>query len=460
MHAILLTLLATITLLIPLVGHGGQIGPRLEIVRGPYLQRVTPSEAVVRWRTDRPSGTWLALGPLPDELWTVISDPSPVLDHRVAVQDLEAAHRYYYAVGEPGLVLTGGDQEHVIRTPPEGGGASPTRVWVLGDSGTADHRARAVRDGYRMALGGAATDVWVMVGDNAYPDGTEAEYQAAVFEVYPEFLMNTALWPALGNHDARSSDSASQTGPFFDLFDLPDTAQAGGAPSGTEAYYSFDHGDVHFVCLDTAGSSLAAAGTMLQWLGADLAANRRHWSIVYFHHPPYTKGSHDSDDPAEPKLFDVRQVVVPMLERFGADLVLSGHSHSYERSFLLDGHYGTSDTLEPGTMILDEGDGRPDGTGAYVKNAHPRSGTVYVVAGSSGKTGSGTFDHPAMYAGISELGSVALEVAGERLDAWMIDTSGSALDWFTLVKPHPLFVDGFESGTASAWSGPSPRPSR
>ncbi len=64
---------------------------------------------------------------------------------------------------------------------------------------------------------------------------------------------------------------------------------------------------------------------MCNWLRADLAATAQEWIIAYWHHPPYTKGSHDSD--AEGDLVEVRENIVPILEDFGVDLVLCGHSH-------------------------------------------------------------------------------------------------------------------------------------
>src|SRR5687767_14015961 len=112
--------------------------------------------------------------------------------------------------------------------------------------------------------------------------------------------------------------------------------------------------------------------------------------IAYWHHPPYSKGSHDSDNTNghDPELVEMREQALPILEAHGVDLVLSGHSHSYERSYFLRGHYGHSTTFDP-TMKLDNGDGRSDGTGTYNKTARARGGNdgaVYVVAGSSGPT--------------------------------------------------------------------------
>ena len=84
---------------------------------------------------------------------------------------------------------------------------------------------------------------------------------------------------------------------------------------------------------------------MLTWLEADLAANTNEWLIAFWHHPPYSKGSHDSD--WEMELIQMRENALPLLESYGVDLVLSGHSHCYERSYFLDGHYGRSSALRP-----------------------------------------------------------------------------------------------------------------
>lgn len=426
------------------------------LTRGPYLQLATTTGAWIHWSTSDPAASWILYGDAPDQLTQTVSDLVPKTVHGLRIQGLQANTRTYYAVGTSATtLLAGGDPEHFLATAPSPGAAVPTRIWVVGDSGTADANAAAVRDGYLLHTGSRPTDVWLMLGDNAYYSGTEPEYQAAVFDMYPGLLRQSFLWPTYGNHDAVSADADLQTGPYFDLFHLPTAGQAGGLASGTEAYYSFDHGDVHFICLDSSESARSAESAMMQWLAADLALTTRTWIVAYFHHPPYSKGSHDSDLPDESggRLFDMREIAVPILENGGVDLVLCGHSHAYERSFLLDGHYGPSDTLLP-EMILDGGDGRPAGTGAYGKAGLPHQGTVYVVAGSSGWTSGGSLDHPVMSSSLNELGSLVLDIDKERLDAAFIDTNGAPLDTFTLIKT--LFHDDFESGDLSAWSSASP----
>jgi hypothetical protein len=273
-----------------------------------------------------------------------------------------------------------------------------------------------------------------MLGDNAYPWGTDIEYQAAVFEMYPTMLRKSALWPTFGNHDAISADSSTQSGPYYEIFSMPTQAEAGGMPSGTKAYYSFDYANLHFICLDSQGSSRLTTGAMMTWLRADLASTAQRWIIAFWHHPPYSKGSHDSD--IESRLVEMRQNALPILEAGGVDLVLTGHSHSYERSFLLDGHYGLSITLTA-RMIRDSGDGRVGGTGPYRKPTSgpaPHEGAVYAVAGSSGQTSGGLLNHPAMFISLNRLGSMVLDVSGNRLDALFLRENGAIDDRFTVIK--------------------------
>jgi len=156
--------------------------------------------------------------------------------------------------------------------------------------------------------------------------------------------------------------------------------------------------------------------------------------MAFWHHPPYSKGSHNSD--TENQLVEMRQNALPLLENGGADLVLTGHSHSYERTFLLDGHYGTSGTLTS-NMILNNGSGRADGDGGYTKpTLGPAShqGAVYVVAGSSGQISGGPLNHPAMYLSLNVLGSVVLDVDNNRVDATFLDQLGNRRDYFTIIK--------------------------
>jgi len=443
--------------------------------RGPYIQSAAPTSIILRWRTSGLQNSLVEYGPAHDQLTSSQSDPNPRTDHEVLLSDLQPGTTYYYRVGSSTSPFAGGTVDHYFVTPPSAGTRTPVRIWALGDSGTANASAAAVRNAY-LALDDVRTDVWLMLGDNAYPDGTDSQYQAAVFDMYPQFLRNTPLWPTLGNHDAASAFSSSLTGPYYDMFTLPDAAEAGGLSSGTEAYYSFDHGNVHFICLNSEDVSRAPGGAMLTWLQNDLMATAQDWVIVYWHTPPYSKGSHDSDNASDSggRLVQMRTNVVPILEAHGVDLVLGGHSHSYERSYLLDGHYGFSNTLTGPNLLAGTDDGRLDGDGAYQKatgGPAPHEGAVYVVAGTSGQASGGSLNHPAMFISLNILGSLVLDVNGDRLDGRFLTSQGVISDHFTMIKdtatppvaafsvsttagPAPLsvdFTDASSTNTAS-WS--------
>jgi hypothetical protein len=408
-------------------------GTTSALPRGPYLQSATPSSIVVRWRTDQAVDSRVIFGTDQLQLTSQQSDPTSTTEHVISLSGLDPDTKYYYAVGTSTEVLAGGDAEHFFVTSPIPGAPKPTRIWILGDSGTGNANSMAVRDAYYEFSADRHTDLWLMLGDNAYPYGTDTDYQAAVFDVYPEMLRSSSLWPTLGNHDGMSADSDTQSGVYYSIFTLPTQGEAGGVPSGTEAYYSFDFSNIHFVVLDSHQTNRSLSAPMLIWLNQDLASTTQDWVVAYWHHPPYSKGSHDSDN--EWQLIEMRENALPILENHGVDLVLTGHSHSYERSFLIDGHYGDSDTFEY-SMIVDGGDGREGSGGAYEKptTAGSHSGAVYTVAGSSGKTSGGPLDHPVMLESLNVLGSVVLDVTAGRLDAAFIDDQGALRDHFSIDK--------------------------
>jgi hypothetical protein len=170
---------------------------------------------------------------------------------------------------------------------------------------------------------------------------------------------------------------------------------------------------------------------MHTWLAADLASTNQDWIVAFWHHPPYTKGSHDSD--TESKLIDMRTNFLPLLEAGGVDLVLSGHSHSFERSFLIDGHYLLS-TAFVDSRKKDPGDGQPGGSGAYKKAFGSHNGTVYCVAGSSGKTTNAPIDHPVMAYSEVTLGSLVIDVNALSMHVQFLGATGVVKDHFTIVK--------------------------
>jgi hypothetical protein len=280
---------------------------------------------------------------------------------------------------------------------------------------------------------GRPLDFWIHVGDMAYGTGRDVEFQSRFFESYQTTLRNSVCWPAMGNHEGHTSKGSTGIGPYYDAYWVPTRAESGGLASGTEAYYSFDHGNIHFICLDSHDLDRKPSGSMAKWLKADLEKAKAEWLIAFWHHPPYTKGSHDSDKEAD--LIEVRHHLLPILESGGVDLVLTGHSHIYERSMLLDGAYSTNATVAE-NFILDDGDGDPRGDGAYLKGAglRPHEGVVQVVAGHSGASLGRVGTSPVMRRTLVEHGSVLVDVEGDTLVGRMINREGVERDRFSLVK--------------------------
>jgi hypothetical protein len=411
-----------------------------ELTRGPYLQNATPLSVTIKWRTDEAIESIVRYGTNLAELSDVRGNLISTTNHEVQVSGLLPDQRYFYSIGRFSEVLAGGDENHFFVTPPVPGTKKPTRIWAIGDCGTASiglPGSRMVRDGYLGYAGTNHADVWLMLGDNAYGSGYDFQYQVAVFDTYPTLLRNTFLWSTLGNHETYGPDQEGRIA-YHDIFTLPANAESGGVISGTENYYSFDYANIHFVCLDSELSAREPDSPMAQWLHADLAANTNEWVIAFWHSPPYTKGSHDSDDMLDNagNMTFMRTNFVSILESYGVDLVLCGHSHNYERSFLINGHYGFSQSLMP-EMIKDAGSGRPEDTGAYLKPAglDGNEGAVYVVAGSSGyATFARAIPHPAMFVTLVRLGSMVIDISDNRLDAKFLRETGAIDDHFTIIK--------------------------
>ena len=409
--------------------------------RGPYLQNGSTTSVTVRWRTDVNTESVVRYGTSVGNLSQTIESLAKTKEHEVRLSGLQPNTRYYYAVGDADQTLESGEDCFFITAPT---GAKPTRVWLLGDPGTGTAEQKQVRDAYYKFTGSRHTDLWLMNGDNAMNNGNDFEFSAKLFAIYPDMLKKSVLWTAFGNHEGGASNAATQKGPYFVQHTYPTKGEAGGVASGTESYYSFDYGNIHFVILEVFQSDRSIGSPQIEWLKKDLAANKKDWTVAVVHYPPYTRGEEHSD-----KVINMRQVrenMNPILEANGVDLVISGHAHVYQRSHFVNGHYGKSDTFDKNTMIVQKGNGRIGGDGAYLKDMSDKafSGTVYVVAGASGKVGGNAPNHPIMHTSMAVMGSLVMDFNGGQLDVTYLDKNGSKRDTFTIkkvnggvVKPEP-----------------------
>lgn len=440
------------------------LGKSQELLRGPYLQKLTSSSINVKWRTDVAATSKVYYGTNPNDLSLSVSLTDVVTtDHDVAITGLEPFTKYFYKIESNGAALNSGPvTEQYFTTAPVSGTVQPIRVWATGDFGKGNTGERDVRDSYLQYSQGTHTDVWLWNGDNAYQSGTDAEYQQNVFDStygYANVFKHLPFYPCPGNHDYLSvcglpcgTDPHQHTGPYYDIVTVPTNGEAGGVPSGLENYYSFNYGNAHFISLnselgsqnsnyDWNGVYNAANATnspMMQWLRQDLEQNTLPWVIVYWHQCPYTKGSHSSDDFWEIFMKAMRQNIVPVLESYGVDLVVNGHSHVYERSYLIKGHYGTSSTFDASQMTINGSSGNEALGEAYVKDS---LGTVYVVSGNAGSDDDATnFPYPCMYfsdGGSGVYGSFVIDILDNKLTGKYLTSTGQIKDQFTIVKGEP-----------------------
>lgn len=430
--------------------HSGKPLPNL--VRGPYLQVPTSNSMVIRWRTDTWARSRVRYGTSIENLDLISDEPSLVLEHEVKLSNLKPRTKYYYSIGGIKDTLQG-NQDNYFVTLPLVGEENLYRVGVFGDCGNGSTRQRKVRDEIVKYLGGNYMDAWILLGDNAYEDGEDAQYQINYFDIYKDNLLKKyPLFPAPGNHDYRdvefSQAEAQKTHEvaYYQNFTMPTNGEAGGVPSNTQSYYSFDIGNIHFLSLDSYGmeeNSLRMYDTLspqVEWVKKDLAANtNKGWVVAYWHHPPYTMGSHNSDK--ERELVKIRENFIRILERYNVDLVLCGHSHLYERSKLISGHYGPNKDFDPLVHSVSNSTAFYDNSKnscPYIKSDENNAGTVYVISGSAGQLEDKVQDtyplNAMVYSNSKVSGAVMLEVEGNRLDLKWISENGEILDKFTMMK--------------------------
>lgn len=407
----------------------------MQPIKTPWLVRAGYGCITFRWVSETPYCGTLALGLEEGNLEYVGREPLATCQHEIEVVGLGGATRYFYQIVDEGGQIVFGGPGAVFRSAPNVGQVTPVHIWCIGDSWRATAYQRNVFQAYWSYKGGVAPDFWWLLGDNAYMHGTLEEYQRGLFDVYPELLANSPIVPTYGNHDGYNSSALHENGPYFDLFRFPKWGECGGVPSARAAYYAFDWANIHCVVLDTAQTIVSDPGSMLRWLIEDLSRAEADFTIVAMHHPPYTDASHRSDQ--ESDLSWVRQNIAPILERYGVDLVLTGHSHGYERSHLLSGHYGPSASFDAARHIVDPGTVQ-DGVTCYYKQQRRGShdshgGTMYIVNGA-GAQAETVGNHSAMALHEERIGSLVFDINGKVLVGRYLSSDRRVIDAFSIIK--------------------------
>ncbi len=188
-------------------------------------------------------------------------------------------------------------------------GAGATVLLAVGDIGSCD----GTHDEDVASLAARLPGTIALLGDLAYPNGSASNYADCFDPAWGPMLPR--IRPAPGNHDYQTTDASG----YFSEF---------GAAAGTpgEGWYSYQLGAWHVVVLNSNCEFVGGCdegSPQLAWLEADLQAHPSTCTLAYWHHARFSSGRH-GDDPRTEALWST-------LAGAGADLLLVGHDHDYER---------------------------------------------------------------------------------------------------------------------------------
>ena len=238
----------------------------------------------------------------------------------------------------------------------------PQRFAIIGDYGVNDPDELAVS----TLVKGWNPDFVITTGDNNYLNGDRATIDLNIGKYYASFIggyqgafgpgsIVNRFWPSIGNHDFYGMEKLQ---PYLDYFpQLP----------GNKRYYDVTIGRIHLFALNSEEpvepDGITPDSTQAAWLRQRLAASTACWKIVYFHQPPYSSGPYHNDK--------MRWAFKAM----GADVVVSGHEHYYERIekdgllFLINGLGGAKNRFDFPTPIPESKVRFSDDFGAQLAHA-------------------------------------------------------------------------------------------
>lgn len=326
----------------------------LTIVKGPYLQWPTVDSITIMWETSEPASSraevlmaerihsgYQGNYKKPEHLLSTVSNEGYSTIHQLTMKNLEPSTTYFYKIysgNEQGEIDSG---PYPLKTAVRKG--EPFSFTVTSETGGYsgfDQSNGQINKNIFNQMQRYRPDLTLFVGDIVNDGRNYEDWEKYFFGPGKDFLVNTPFYSCLGNHEYNASW-------YYDFF----------AYAPPQNFYSFEYGDVHFICLDStdfiktenyphSAGEISPGDAQYDFLIHDLQSNSAKWKIVFFHYPPYISGGYQVED--------LRQLC-PILERYGVDLVFNSHTIVYERSH----------PLRAGKIDFDDG-------------------IVYIVAGGAG----------------------------------------------------------------------------
>ena len=248
----------------------------------------------------------------------------------------------------------------------ETGALAPQLVIVTGTTppgdpvlvGAGDIASSGPNDSATAALLDNIPGTIFTVGDNVYPDGTAAQFNAYYHPTWGRHRARTR--PAPGNHDYHVAGAAGYFGYFGSV----------AGPSG-RGYYSYDLGNWHVVSMNSE-VSMVPGSAQETWLRSDLAASTKPCTIAYWHRPPFTSGDSHGASPAVKPLFQA-------LYDHGAEVVVAGHNHNYERFAPMSPNGTLNNATGIRAFVAGMGGAGHNGFATVQPNSQVRNGTSFGV---------------------------------------------------------------------------------
>jgi hypothetical protein len=262
------------------------------LTRGPVVESVTQRSAIVSFRTAAPAHSFVTLRN------GARIDAGAGVDHVAKLTHLTPRRRYGYTVGTTSGVLA----EGTFRAAPAR--AARFTFAVVGDFGSGTENETDVAS----LIDSWHPDFVLTVGDNAYPLGSAALLDRAIFGPYAAVMRESAWFPALGNHDVKANGGKPELEAFHSL--------------GNERWYRFSWGTAAVVVLDS-NVSVRPGSPQLRFARTALALPSC-FRFAAWHHPPWEPPNQISPG--------LRRTIVPLVERHGVQVVFEGHLHAYARS--------------------------------------------------------------------------------------------------------------------------------
>jgi predicted phosphodiesterase len=273
----------------------------VRIIKGPALQWVTPDSVTIMWETDIPADSHICYG-VGSVSQCDVEDSAFVTLHRVVLSNLTPDTRYIYtaasgSASREGSFATATKPDQAFRFAVCSDTQWNPQIFAQTAQNILNDQPRVVFHAGDLVSAGRNWDTW------------ETEF----FGPASDLLANIPLIPVPGNHGYFGSGAFW----FSYYFDRP----------VSQAWFALTYGAVRFVGIDTS-VPFSAGSPQQDWLLQEFAScahGDAAWRVVILHEPPFTSTTGHGDNEA------IQNDLVPLFERYGVDVVFSGHSHAYER---------------------------------------------------------------------------------------------------------------------------------